>query len=402
MSRAFRILAALAVLLTAAAAATVTPFNVIVMIGDGMGFEHVTAARLYQGAQLSFESAPYQAEMTTWALDLSGVPVITDSAASATAMATGQKVRNAAVSIATPGDGSELETSLEFWSARGLSTGLVTTSYIEDATPAAFGAHSLARFFVDEIADDFLTQSRPNLLLGAVNATGIGMDPSKATAAGYTVVQTLNELLALDLSMETHISGQFGQDTTGYEWDYAQGTSTSYDTLPFLSEMTSLALSFLDADPDGFFLMIEQENMDSAGHLQNTNPAKTGRNIFASLEFSASVQVVLDWIAARPDPTDTLLVVTADHETGGLQVLGDNGAGQLPSVSWEGTQHTNANVPIYAWGPNAELVSGTLDNTDIHRITTTTTTTSTKDKDKDSSKDTKDADKDADKDKDKS
>lgn len=356
--------------IAAAAQALQEPRNVILMIGDGMGPAHVEAARLYQGAPLSFESAPHQALMTTWAIDTQGNPVITDSAASATAMATGQKVRNAAISVAVPGDNSELETSLEIWSDAGKRTGLVTTSYIEDATPAAFGAHNLARFFVDDIADDYLVRSRPNLLLGAVNGTGIGMDPVKAAAAGYTVVETRAELLNLDLDAETHISGQFGLDTTGWEYDYAQGSSNEYDTVPLLSEMTSAALSFMDRDPDGFFLMIEQENTDAAGHLSNADPDKTGRDVFAALELSAAVQTVLDWIALRPDPSDTLLIVTADHETGGLQVLGDNGAGQLPDVSWAGTSHTNTPVGVYAWGPNAELVTGVLDNTDIFRLTT--------------------------------
>ncbi len=350
-------------LLLLATAVAATPTNVIVMIGDGMGPQHELAARYYSGGALAWDSAPYQGQMTTGSL--SG---ITDSAASATAMATGNKVTDFVISQAP--DGSAYPTSLEHHKGLGKATGLVTTAFIEDATPAAFGAHAPTRFFYPDITNDYMTQTRPNLLMGGAFGGGIGIDPTIAAAGGYTVVQDRAGMNALDITMETHVSGQFAPvSSLPFEWDYSVGNNTFYDTKPFLSEMTQFALDFLSQDPDGFFLMIEQEKIDEGGHLANSDPNKLIKNIFATLEFSAAVQVVLDWIALRPDPTDTLLIVTADHETGGLAVTQDNGAGNLPGHTWAHSNHTGVPVNVYAWGQNGNLVTGTIDNTDIYGIT---------------------------------
>jgi alkaline phosphatase len=108
--------------------------------------------------------------------------------------------------------------------------------------------------------------------------------------------------------------------------------------------------------------MVEGGRIDHAGHSNNIR-----RNVFETLEFSNSVQEVLDWVAGHDD---TLVLVTADHETGGLTVLQNNGQGVFPDVSWSTTGHTGVNVPIYAWGVNAELVYGVLDNTDLFHIAT--------------------------------
>ncbi len=360
-------------ILLAAGAAGAAPQNVILMIADGLGPEHTAAARAYKGGPLNFEAAPHHALMTTQAVDFDGNLVTTDSGAAATAMATGRKVIQTVISQAIPGDGSDVETSLEYWQDRGRSAGLVTSSYIEDATPAAFGAHVISRIFTPEIASDYLTETRPNVLLGGV--AQIGITPADAVAAGYTLVGTRAELQALDPTTETHVSGQFlGSAADGampYEYDYEIGLDDGYDSLPFLSEMTSSALSILEQDPDGFFLMVEQESTDRAGHL-NDIPGnyKLERNVFGTLEFERSVQVVLDWIGNQAEPEKTLLVVLADHETGGLEVVQDNGPGSFPTVTWEGTDHTDRLVDVFAWGENGHLVSGLLDNTDIHRITT--------------------------------
>jgi alkaline phosphatase len=376
--RSFVGLGALLLLLLATTAAGGAPHNVIVMIADGMGPEHTAAARAYKGAPLAYETAPNSAQMTTQATSFPGFLVTTDSGASATAMATGRKVVLTVISKAFPGDESDLETSLEYWQDRGKRTGLVTTSYIEDATPAAFGAHTRSRIFTDEIATDYLNETRPNVLLGGIGVPNVGINPTNAAMAGYTVVQSWAELMALDLMTETHISGQFvgtnpasSDGAMPYEYDYEIGLDDGYDTLPFLSEMASSALSVLSQDPDGFFLMVEQEHTDRAGHLRDLpGNHKIQRNVFASLEFERSVQVVLDWIGEQQNPEQTLLVVLADHETGGLEVVQDNGAGNFPTVTWLGEDHTDTLIDVFAWGENAHLVSGLIDNTDIRRITT--------------------------------
>ncbi|MBN2476858.1 MAG: alkaline phosphatase [Pirellulales bacterium] len=332
-------------------AAPALPKNVILMIGDGMGLQHVIAARMFLGGEIVFDEFPFQAEVTTHSANAS----ITDSAASGTAMATGQKVNNGVISVATPGDGSDLTTSLEVHRTAGKMTGLVTTTAITNATPATFGAHAASRTFAAEIAADMLTQTRPNVLFGG---GGVGMTSEDAIANGYTVVSDRAGMQALATESVTLVSGQFGTGHLPYELD-------GLGSLPHLSEMTTTALAILDNDPDGMFLMVEGGRIDHAGHINDIE-----RNVRETAEFARAVEIVLDWAAGR---ADTLVLVTADHETGGLTVLADRGAGVAPEVSWSTGGHTAANVPVYAWGSNAHFVTGVLDNTEIAALTTTWT-----------------------------
>jgi alkaline phosphatase len=335
------------------------PTNIIFIIGDGMGFEQVKAAGMYDNGiegTLLFETFPYQAEMTTYSANSS----ITDSAAAATAIATGVKVNNGVISMAIPGDGSELYTLLEYFRDNGKRTGLITTTYMTHATPAAFGAHEPSRGNTNEIATDYLQQTLPNALFGGGS---YGMSVAGAISAGYTTVTNYTEMQNLDTGIVTMVSGQFGSYHLPYEYDYFIGTDTGYEILPHLSEIAETALDILDNDPDGFFLMIEGGRIDHAGHNNQIE-----RNIFETIEFTNTVQVVADWAQAR---SDTFILVTADHETGGLTVTQNNGQGVFPTVSWSTTGHTGVNVPVYALGKNADMVSGILDNTDLFEIATT-------------------------------
>jgi alkaline phosphatase len=163
-------------------------------------------------------------------------------------------------------------------------------------------------------------------------------------------------LAAVDTSAVSYLSGQFGSTHLPYE---ADGDMLG---LPHLSDMTTTALDILDNDSDGFFLMIEGGKIDHASHDN-----QLARMIGETEEFSNTVAGVLAWAAGRDD---TLVVVTADHETGGLTVLGDNGAGMLPTVSWSTTGHTGVNVPVYAWGVGADRFNGVMDNTDFFEAIT--------------------------------
>ena len=347
MSRKLSTIAVLAVCcFLSVEAAAAPPTNVIFFIGDGMGFEQVAAAGMYHAGApgtLSFEAFPYRAQMTTHSANLP----VTDSAASATAMATGRKVNNGVISMALPGDGAELQTLLEIFRDQGMSTGLVTTTFMTHATPASFGAHEPSRDNYAEIASDYLYQTRPNVLFGGA---GVGITAPDAVAAGYTVITDRSGMQSLDTESITRVSGQFGVGHLPYEYD-------GLGTLPHLSEMTATALAILDNDPDGFFLMVEGGRIDHAGHANDIV-----RNVLETLEFANAVQVAVDWASGR---ADTLILVTADHETGGLTVLQNNGMGVLPTVSWATTGHTGITVPVYAWGCNAPLVAGLMDNTDL-------------------------------------
>ncbi len=335
---------------------TVAPRNVILFIGDGMGPEQVRAAGMYQNGSagtLVMESFPYSSTMTTYSAD----SAITDSAAGATAMATGHKVDNGVLSMAIPGDSSELETLLERFHAHCKRAGLVTTTYATHATPAAFGAHERSRSAIDNIAYDYLYQTRPDVLFGG---GANGLYPSNATAAGYAVVLNRTEMRAVRPPLAVPVSGQFGTTDLPFEYDYFIGADPGYTTLPHLSEMVGMALAILEHAPDGFFLMVEGGRIDHAGHANDI-----ARNVFEVLEYDRAVEVAYTWAISR---TDTLIIVTADHETGGLNVIANNGAGNFPTVTWASTGHTAANVPVYAWGVNAELAPYVTDNTDIHRL----------------------------------
>ena len=318
-----------------------------------MGFESVRAASVFATGQersLSFHSLAQQAQMT----HNNALGGTADSASSATALATGVKVGNGVISLALPGDGRILPTVLEFFQARGKRTGMVTTSYIEDATPAAFSAHEPSRSLIANIAQDILQQSRPHLLMGARQVGGIS--PAAATSAGYTVVQNRHEMTALDPDEAAPVAGLFGVGILPFEFD------GDFSTTPDLSEMTVKALDILDADPDGFFLLIENENIDESGHRHEIE-----RHVAATVELHETLQEVLDWAGDR---TDTLIVVTSDHETGGLSIEKLQGQGQFPIVKWATDYHTQTPVPIYASGPLSDQFVGTLDNTDLFPILT--------------------------------
>ncbi len=336
---------------------TVAPKNVILFIGDGMGPEQVRAAGMYQNGAagtLVMESFPYSSTMTTHSYD----NPVTDSAASSTAMATGFKVNNGVISQAHPGDGHDLETLAELFHRYCKRVGLVTTTYVTHATPAGFGAHEPGRTRYSQIAGDYLTQSRPDVIFGG---GANGLTPTAVIAAGYTVITDRVGMQALSPYSVRRVNGQFGVTYLPYEYDYATGVVTGYDTLPHLSEMVSASLALLSTDPQhGFFLMVEGGLIDQAGHANDIE-----KNVFETIEFDRAVEVAYAWATSR---TDTLIIVTADHETGGLMVTANNGAGVFPSVTWTISNHTATPVPVYAWGVNAELTPLVHDNTDIYHL----------------------------------
>jgi alkaline phosphatase len=335
----------LALTCAASSAAWGTPLNVILFIGDGMGPEAVNAGRyLLNGntAPLAFEAFPEQAWMTHHGYG----GVTTDSAASATAIATGFKVSNGVISIAQPGNGAALNTVLETFKASGKRTGLVTTgAAITDASPAAFGAHESSRNNQAAIANDYLTQTRPNVLFGGTQADMA----ANAAGAGYTVTNTTAGLLALDPASNSHFAGLF-----------------SGGSQPTLSQMTTKALDILAYNnPNGFFAMIENENTDNGGHANNI-----GQVANAVIELQDAVQAAVNWSTNAGVLGDTLIIVTADHETGGLTAI-NNGAGNIPGATWTTTGHSQTPVPVYALGPNSGFVNAYLDNTDLPQIMTT-------------------------------
>jgi len=329
--------------------------SVILLIGDGMGFEHINAASLYaHGAegQLFMQTAPYQHVMSTANVE----DAVTDSAAAATAMATGQQVENRVLSMDSTGE--PLETSLEFFQRRCKSTGLVASSYLNHATPAAFAAHRQDREMLKQIAADIYQQTKPNVLLGG---TAEGITSAMATQSGYTVVKNRAELLDVPNSVP-YLSGQFSNGNMGYEYEHALDIKPYYSLQPHLSEMATKAVEILDHDPDGFFLMIEGSRIDHASHT-NSLP----HVIFEVLEFDKTVQRVVEWAAGR---SDVMVIATADHETGGMYELEGGEKGVFPTVSWATGQHTSSQVPIFGWNVNHPEQNSNVSSTFVYRLTT--------------------------------
>ncbi len=320
--------------------------NTILIIADGMGPEQVKAAGYFQygqTGQLSFETFPYQTVMTTYSLDSS----VTDSAAAATAMATGRKVQNGVLSQ-EPGTLEDLPTILEIASEEGKLTGLVTTTLSVHATPAAFASHVMYRYDYDEIARQLMEESRPDVILGGGYE---GLSSAVARYHGYRAVEDLAELQNLKYTEGVRYFGYFGTGYMPYMYD-------GVGNLPELSDMALKALELLVQGSKGFFLMIEAGRIDHAGHENDLK-----RNIYEVLELSDTVEKVAAWAAGRED---TIIIVTADHETGGLKVLQNKGAGTLPDVSWSTVGHTGVDVPVYIMGTDAEkLVDQIEDNRDI-------------------------------------
>ncbi len=347
---------------TVSAETAAPPRNVILLIGDGMGFEQVRAAGLYlHGAEgrLAMERFPHAARMTTH--PAGGPRGVTDSAAAGTAMATGSKAGNGAISVRIPGDGAPLKTALEIFRDRGARTGLVTTTYMTHATPAAFGAHVPSRGMTGRIARHYLSETRPNVLFGGARGDGGGMTPDAARGAGYTVVTTRAEMNVLEPGNDLRVSGQFGTGHMPYEYGQEIGEHDAYDTLPHLSEMTRKAIELLE-NPKGFFLMVEGGRIDHAGHGNDLE-----RNVFETVEFDRAVEAAVEWARGRDD---TLILVTSDHECGGLRVVGSRGKGKMPEAEFTTGGHTGVPVPLWALGVGAERVEGTLDNTELFALMT--------------------------------
>jgi alkaline phosphatase len=271
-------------------------------------------------------------------------------------MATGNKVSNLVIAEAIPARGTyaygdPFPTLLDIAKGQGKSTGLITSSYIADATPAAFAAHVPDRSQYANIANYEFSTTHVNVLMGATN----GLPANVAQNAGYTVVQSLAELQAVNLNTTSYLSAQFSNGYGYYPYE-AQGVSP----YPHLSQMAAASLDMLDNDPDGFFLMVEGGSIDPASHANST--ANTVPDV---VEFSNTVQTVLNWAAGR---TDTLVIVTADHECGGITAVQNNGRGVLPTITWTSTGHTGVNVPVYAWGVNGRMLTGTIQNTQYFQI----------------------------------
>jgi alkaline phosphatase len=315
--------------------------NIILMIGDGMGVGQITAAEIENGEDdLVISSLPYHSLVRTYSY--SGY--VTDSAASATALATGYKTMNGMISMTL--DGGKPVTVVEAAESIGMSTGVITNTRVTHATPACFMAHVDSRGKEYDIADQILI-SGVDVVMGGGRTYFDSNDPS---LAGYTVVTSTADLLEFESGK---LLGLFSEGYMSYE----AGRDPMLE--PSLTEMTEKAIQLLSDDPDGFFLMVEGGRIDHSCHANDLD-----NTVIETLSFDSAVLEALEYASNR---NDTLLIVTADHETGGLSIVGGYPNAEA-RYKWISDDHTGNMVPVYAYGPRAKDIIIFNDNTDIGKF----------------------------------
>jgi alkaline phosphatase len=366
--------------------------NVIYIQGDGMGIAHREFMRLAlvgKKGDLKMNKLPVAGLVHTSSLDPD--ETVTDSAAAATAFATGVKSYNGAIGVDV--NGKPVTTVLELAKRAGKATGLVTTSQVTDATPAAFASHVKDRGDQSEIARQYLERTRPDVILGGGEdfwypAGDPGAYPdhpakdpteeskgtkgnlvNRAEQLGYDYVTTE---AAMKASTSKRLLGLFANEEMFEHRNEGQGGS--YAPVVTLPKMAKKALDVLDDDRQGFFLVLEEEGIDEMAHHNNAHLLlKAGKAL------DATVGVALDFQKRHPD---TLIIVAGDHETGGLAIenvddADESGDGESVEdgpftvkgtnlkffVDWTSEGHTGGDTPVTAGGPGAEALEGVVENT---------------------------------------
>ena len=394
--------------------------NAILFIGDGMGLAQVTAARIFQenarDGELTLDTLPYTALVRTYCADRA----VTDSAAAGTAMATGYKTD--VWRIGQTPDGVARETILEAAKAAGKSVGVVTTTGVTHATPASFYAHVVNRGRETEIAEQLVDGAWVDVVLGGGREfftpremtdpesgdNGKRRDDrdllAEAKDKGYEIIMKQEEFDALAEKVERgefsgKVMGLFSDGTLSYE------VSRENDKWgqPSLAKLTEFAIDLLSKNPNGYLLMVEGGKIDHASHDSQPHLMVT-----ELLAFDDAIAKALEKTGGN---NDTMMLVTADHETGGLTVNGyppielggvelftepsgpsgdyilmystgpgadrekaaehprDHPNHRVPALHFTSSaSHTGVDVIAWGTGPGAERVRGTLDNTDIAHI----------------------------------
>ena len=320
--------------------------NVILMIGDGMGLNQVYAAYTAAKGKLNLEKAEYIGLSKTHSAN----SYETDSGAGGTAILTGEKTDDKNIGLDV--NKKPLKTLLEIAEENSLSTGLVATSAITHATPASFIAHQPSRYMYGAIARDFI-DSGIDIFIGG----------GKSHFVDSSDVNVLEELRAIGYQITDRLEDIDPADSSNI------GCLMAEDGMPkiregrgdFLPRATKIALEKLSHNENGFFIMIEGSQIDWGGHDNDLDYVVT-----ETLDFDKAVGEAFAFADRNPG---TLVVVTADHETGGLTITdGDLRTGKLEAHFSTG-DHTGVMVPVYAYGSGAEIFAGIYENTEIfHKI----------------------------------
>lgn len=314
--------------------------NIIFLIGDGMGLNQMYAGMTCNKNSLQLERCTHIGLSKTYSAN----KYVTDSGAGGTALACGVKTNNQMIGMGS--DSVAVESILHLVEKNGLSTGIVVTCNVTHATPASFVAHQVSRKMTQEIAADYLKTDIDVFIGGGRDDFEKRKDnrnlSEELRLKDYQVVYTMDELTKV----------KSGKVAALLADNHLEKASKRGDMLP---NATSKAIELLSENKKGFFLMIEGSQIDWAAHNNDIDYLTE-----EMLDFDKAVGIALDFAAKNKE---TLVVITADHETGGLSILkGDFNKGTV-KASFASDDHSGVPVPVYAYGHGAEIFTGFMENT---------------------------------------
>lgn len=318
--------------------------NVILMIGDGMSLAHMYTAWTANRGQLWLENAQYTGLSKTWCTNR----LVCDSGSGGTALATGQKTCYHAVG--TDPQGNPLTTLCDLAKAKGKSAGIAVTCRLWDATPCDFSCHNLDRDKEQELIGDYPTSGLDYAFGGGAKYftnRADGRDIFKELEAnGYHVSRTWDDLAAWK-------SGKV------FAVPYDVDTPLPDERGDLLARASLKGIELLNQNRNGFFMMVEGSQLDDYGHFNQLDLLMK-----ETLDFDQTIGKMMKWAA---QDGETLVVVTADHETGGLTLVDGNKDEGKVTCCFSTKSHSGVMVPVYAFGPGSEQFSGIMENTDIFK-----------------------------------
>lgn len=319
--------------------------NVILMIGDGMSLMHVYTAWAANRGKLWLENAQATGLSKTWAVK----KLVTDSGSGGTSLATGVKTVYHAVGVDP--EGKPLTSLVDVAKELGKDAGMAVTCRLWDATPCDFCCHNIDRDKEEELVGDYPTSGVDFVFGGGAQKFTNRKDGrdifKELQKKGYHVSRTLDDFFAYD------------KNSRIFAVPYDKDTPLPDERGDLLARASMKGISLMNQNKNGFFMMIEGSQLDDYGHFNQLDLLMK-----ETLDFDQTVGEVMKWAAKDGE---TLVVVTADHETGGLTLVNGNKEEGRVECCFSSKDHTGAMVPVYAFGPGAENFTGIFENTDVFK-----------------------------------
>lgn len=319
--------------------------NVILMIGDGMSLMHVYTAWAANRGKLWLENAQATGLSKTWAVK----KLVTDSGSGGTSLATGVKTVYHAVGVDP--EGKPLTSLVDVAKELGKDAGMAVTCRLWDATPCDFCCHNIDRDKEEELVGDYPTSGVDFVFGGGAQKFTNRKDGrdifKELQKKGYHVSRTLDDFFAYD------------KNSRIFAVPYDKDTPLPDERGDLLARASMKGISLMNQNKNGFFMMIEGSQLDDYGHFNQLDLLMK-----ETLDFDQTVGEMMKWAAKDGE---TLVVVTADHETGGLTLVNGNKDEGRVECCFSTKDHSGAMVPVYAFGPGAENFTGIFENTDVFK-----------------------------------